>query len=206
MLGIFIYIAACILLGGISCFFGKKLFFPVLTLTILICVISYSFSIFEVSWKVFIVAALIGIIAALLAKALYRLGIFLIGAALGGGLGITLASFLPASMEQYDWVLTLVLAILFGICAEKWCSLFIMIATAYNGAAIIAAPVCFLFMEFSKLSSYVSSDGILSTMTNLNQYISGEFTSQSASYILIGTIIIALIGFVYQYSSSHKRS
>ena len=79
MTSIIIYLAISMLFGIISCFFGRKLYFPIMMLTVFIAVVSISFSLFDFTAEVVAITCIVGIIAALLAKFIYKLGVFLMG-------------------------------------------------------------------------------------------------------------------------------
>ena len=87
MTTIIIYLVACVLFGAISCFFGRRLYFPIMMLTVFFGIVTLSFSIFEVTTKVAVVTIIVALICALLAKAIYKLGVFLMGCLLARGAG-----------------------------------------------------------------------------------------------------------------------
>lgn len=196
MLGIYLYLAAIALLGSVSCFFGKRFYFQILAATIFTSVIGTALSWFELSWKTWMIAVLIAAAVSALALFLYRLGIFLLGGVLGAGIGTLLASLLP--FGQHRWIPVTALALLMGICALKWCDVFIMAATAFHGGGLLVSALCFLCMEFHNMGSFIYADGLLATMANLNQYLNGTFALQNASLLLIGTVIAAAAGFTWQ--------
>lgn len=206
MIGIYLYISISVLLGCISCFFGKKFYFPILMLTVFASVVAAGFTTFGFTWKVGVISVLVGGVAALLSKFFYKLGVFLLGGVLGAASGLMLASFLPPVVEKYHWAVVAALALVLAMCAVKWCDLFIITSTAYNGASLIATPILFMVIEFRNLNNFVYADGMLSTMANLNQYLGSAFSEHNAPYLLIGTLIVAVAGFIVQFMSDRKST
>lgn len=204
MLGIYLYLAAIALLGFVSCFFGKRFYFQILAATIFTSVIGTALSWFELSWKTWMLAVLIAVAVSALALFLYRLGIFLLGGVLGAGIGMMLAGLLP--FGQYRWIPVTALALLMGVCALKWCDMFIMAATAFHGGGLLVTSLSFLFMEFHNIGSFVYADGLLATMANLNQYLNGDFAQQYAVLLLAGTAVTAAIGFAGQYIAARRET
>ncbi len=204
MLGIYLYLAVIALLGFVSCFFGKRFYFQILAATIFTSVIGTALSWFELSWKTWMLAVLIAVAVSALALFLYRLGIFLLGGVLGAGIGMMLAGLLP--FGQYRWIPVTALALLMGVCALKWCDMFIMAATAFHGGGLLVTSLSFLFIEFHNIGSFVYADGLLATMANLNQYLNGDFAQQYAVLLLAGTAVTAAIGFAGQYIAARRET
>lgn len=199
MTTIIIYLIACVLFGAISCFFGRRLYFPIMMLTVFFGIVTLSFSIFEVTTKVAVVTIIVALICALLAKAIYKLGVFLMGCLLGAGLGVFIAFLLPQSAEDWRKYIIIAFTLLIGFCAIKWCDVLIMAATAYNGAKVMATPLYFVAVEFRNLESYVLPGDGSTAITNLSQYLNGDFAINNAHTLLIITLVIAVIGFIYQF-------
>ena len=204
MLGIYLYLAVIALLGFVSCFFGKRFYFQILAATIFTSVIGTALSWFELSWKTWMLAVPIAAAVSALALFLYKLGIFLLGGVLGAGIGTLLAGLLP--FGQYRWIPVAALALLMGICALRWCDMFIMAATALHGGWFLAVSLCFLLTQFQNLSSFVYADGLLTTMANLNQYLNGDFAQQYTLPLLTGTAVTAVIGFACQYLAARQET
>lgn len=87
MIGVALYFGVSILIGGICCFFGKKLYFPVLAAVIFFSVSGQIATNGEGN-RITVAALVIGAVTAWLAVSLYKLGVFLLGALLGAGLGV----------------------------------------------------------------------------------------------------------------------
>lgn len=198
MTGIYIYIAANIIFGLISCFFGKKLYFPILMITVFISAVTLGVSACGTEAEVWIYSALAGIAAAVLARFLYKLGVFFMGGILGGGLGMLLAAVFMPSIKDYHWVIAAALAAVFGICAVRWNSIFIMASTAYNGAVTASAPLCLLAIEFRSLGRFISADGIAAASAGISRYLNGSFSEQNSFLLFIVTVILTAAGFIYQ--------
>ena len=98
------------------------------------------------------------------------------------------------------------LALLMGVCALKWCDVFIMAATAFHGGWLLAGSLCFLLTQFQNLPNFVYADGLLATMANLNQYLNGDFAQQYALLLLAGTAVTAVIGFAGQYIATRRET
>lgn len=73
MIPIIIYIVLSILIGTVSCLFGKKLYYPILMLSVFAAVVTISLSIFDLTLKVGIITLIVGIVAALLSRFFYKL-------------------------------------------------------------------------------------------------------------------------------------
>lgn len=205
MLGILLYIAAGVWMGCASCFFGKRLYFPILALTVFPCVLASVVSLFDLTWKVGLAALAAGTVAALLSVVLYKLGVFMLGGVLGAGLGQLLASLLLVRAEWLHWGLTLLPALVLGLCALRWCGLFIMASTAYQGAVTAVFPLGFLALQFRDLSSFVYADGMFSTVLHLSSYLKGAFAQQYGVPLFVASIILAAAGFLIQYRTEQRR-
>lgn len=204
MAGIGIYIAGSLVLGVLACFYGKKFYFPVLMALVWLGTVAVGMALLGVSRQSFAVSAVVGAVLALLARFLYKLGVFLLGAALGAGAGLLLAPLLPPQAQAYGWVLALALALLFGVCATRWCLVFIMASTAHSGAAALAAPVLFLLTEGQALPRHIHPDGLVHTMLGLQQYLHGAFAAQHSTALLAATLALTLAGFLVQLRASRR--
>ena len=206
MIGICLSLAFSVIYGGISCFFGKKLYFPLLTVAIFLTAVSGAVAVFGATWRVGLIAALVGLVIALLAKILFWMGMFLLGGMLGAGVGLLLTSFLPAWTQDYTWIGVLLSAVVLGCCAVKWSGLFIMAATAYNGAFSMSTALCFLILEFGSISRFVSDGGMVSTMSGLNAYLRGPFLTENTLCLFVVTGLATAAGFSVQYARERRES
>lgn len=206
MVSIVIYVLIGLIIGSITCLFGKKLYFPVLMLTAFSAVVTISLSVFDLTWKAGAITVIAGVLLALFVRCFYKVGVFLFGGVLGGLFSLFVISSLPSFAVQYSWLLALALVLVFGICAVRWCDFFIIASTAFNGAFTIATLVCFLSVEFRNLQSFIYVDGAVATMSNLNHYLNSQFITQHSVFVFAITAIIAFAGIAFQMSADKKDS
>lgn len=170
-----------IIFGVLSCFFGYKIFKFIVgvcgfVIGALAGIILISASNGDASGPAVIVTAIVGgIIGAFLAVKLYFIGIFFIGALFGGLTGYTLTL---GNNSDNSGVLILVLAIIAGILAVIIKKFMIILSTSVSGAQSISMAIVILM--------YV---------------LSGK---ENDSLYNILWIILAIVGFCYQYSSNKK--
>lgn len=196
MIGIVTYLLGSVFLGALICFWGRKLYFPFLMGAVFFLVAAAAVAKGGMSGKNLAVALIAGAAAAVLAKAAYRFGMFLTGAVGGAAVGVLLAGLVPA-LTPYRWALMAAAALIAGLCAVRWCDVFLMLSTAYSGGALIAAPVCFLAMKWNCLPDFVYADGAVSTMQHLGRYLTGDFADQNL-WLLAATLAFTAWGFHYQ--------
>lgn len=205
ILGILLYITISVLTSCVSCFFGKRLYFPILMLTVFTAVLTAAFSLFDITWKVGLAALAVGLVAALLSAAFYKLGVLALGGVLWAGFGQLLTALFPVNTKGFRWVIVLVSALALGLCALKWHQLFIMASTAYHGAMATVIPLGFLALRFQELPSFVYADGLLSTISNLSGYLKEEVAEQYMAPLFTATILLEIIGFLVQYRAEWRR-
>lgn len=191
------YLAVSILLGVAACFWGEKLYFPLLSIGAFLATFPYFNVRYGINTRGVLISLGLGVLAALLARTFYKFGVFLIGMAGGAALGLLLSGFLGGIDPGAKLAIILGIAIIIGICAVRWCELFIMLSTAFSGAALIAAPITAICLNFRTLQNYVRTDAI-NTMIALDEYINSDFTEQHAPLLLTASIMIGLIGFLHQ--------
>lgn len=196
MIGIATYLLGSILCGTLICFWGKRLYFPFLAGAVFLVVAAVGVSKAETGIKSLVIALIAGVLAAILAKFIYRFGVFLIGAVGGAALGLMVSFMIPEAAEE-RWILVSVLAIAASFCALRWCDGFIMLSTAYSGAGLIAAPVCFLALKWHSLQTFVYADGAISTMQHLRRYLTTGFANRNL-WLLAATLLLTVLGFRYQ--------
>jgi hypothetical protein len=126
---------AAILAGLVSCFYGYPLFRIFLILAGLICgyILAQSFTAATQPWIALVIGVGAAVILALLGYPLWSIGVLVIGAALGfmilGSLGLAL------NVSRGTVLLMGVLGAVFtGILFYSFRDLFVMLATAFNGA------------------------------------------------------------------------
>lgn len=198
MLGVILFLLLSLLIGVATCFFGKRLYFIILMVNVFIVSLAICIDIFGAETAGILISIAIAAVLAVLARVFFRVGVFLMGAIGGAALGTLVARLLPAAVEPYTWIFMLVFALLIGICAVKWSDLFIMLSTSFSGASTLSSVACFLVLNIAKLSQFVSSEGLWQTVTKLNDYMQGDFASGNSTLLLIVTLVIAVIGFLFQ--------
>lgn len=201
MAGVIVYLAFSIAAGIVSCLWGRRLYYLILSLSVFFAVFQLVLAGSDSSVLAVIIAVVFGAAAALLAKFLYKFSVFLLGLLAGAGLGFLISLFIPENASDYNWIIILAAALICGACAVKWNDLFIIISTAYNGANMVALPACFLVMEFSKIQEFVSTD---ESVNALSSYLTGDFSNQNGSAILIVTLAICAAGIIFQKKISSK--
>jgi hypothetical protein len=206
MVGIITYLIISIGLGMVWCLWGKKLYFPLMMASAFISILGLSVSLGGFTVKNVVLGTLFGVVAAAAVKFLYKAGLFLIGFMIGGGLGFFLAGYMPAVIASHRWMVLLVLGLVVGVCAVKFCDTFIMLFTSYTGASMVVTPLCFLIMEHSSLASHIYADGVASTITNLRTYISGDFTAAHMVVVTVLTMVGMVAAFAYQMAKSRKMA
>ena len=171
-----------IILGLISCFYGYPLFRFFLVLAGLLYGFIYGQSFYPASHP--FMSVLIGVVAAvvlaLLAYPLWSFGVVAVGAALGfmllGELGVVL------NFPQLGVILTGILgAFIFGFLFYRARDLFVIIATAYNGAVQVVYG--------------------LGLFTAAGAIVLGQHTFLAVAAILV----LGSLGFITQYSMFKGR-
>lgn len=168
--------------GILSCFYGYKIFKFITGVcgfiagTVLGFVLALATGGPDASGLALIIPSiLVGVIGAFLAVKLYYIGVFLIGAFFGGLLGFALTA---ASDSGVQWPVILLLAIVAGILSVIIRKIMIILSTSVSGAQTISTAFYILIYA---ISGYEHAW--------INNYL---------------WIVLAVIGFCYQYSSSKK--
>ncbi|MBC8536210.1 hypothetical protein [Feifania hominis] len=194
---VIVYLLFHFAVGSVVCFFGRRLYFPVIMTELFLISLLVALDQLGAGARGFLTGAAVGILLALLARFLYKAGVFLCGALAGLLLGGLLSALLPQGARQFTWLVILVCAVGIGVCAVLWCETFIALSTASQGAAMIAPSLCFLFVNFTGLSRYAGGD-TAGTFGRLNDYLSGEFSAQNGVAIAAVFFIFLIVGFVTQ--------
>lgn len=205
MLEICIYLAVMMLIGAVICFFGKRLYFPMMMLSTFLLSVSFFLKRFGMNWKGILLGAAVGIGLALLVRFVYKAGVFILGAFVGALLGLLLGSLLPQSADTARWIIVAVFMLALGICAVKWCDFFIMFGTAVQGGSTIASGLCFLILNARNMQQFVYADGAVSTISHLQDYIGNELLFQNRALLIGCFILFAVAGFVFQLAKSKKE-
>lgn len=202
MTGIIVYCLFSIIFGVLSCFAGKRLFYPMLAVFMTATAFSVCISQFGIDLKGIIISVCVGVLTCLLSKFFYKAGVFLISALFGGVIGTIIDFFVPETYKNSRVAIIIVAALLVGICGVIWSDLFIMLSTAYNGAGCMVTPFIFLIFNFSKLESFEGKN-FESTVTKLEKYLSGSFLTDYSWIIFLATIALAIVGFCYQRKAEY---
>lgn len=202
MLSIVIYLFISILFGAIICFKGKQLYFPIIMVEAFLATELISMFYLGFTVKGLLIGTVLGIIMAVLARFVYKLGIFMCGVIAGALVGSLITGILPQSLVDYSWILVVLVALIGVICAVHWSDLFISISTASNGAVKISTGVCFLAFHFTQLDQFVYADGAFSTITHLSEFLRTDFITQNWLAITVVSVIIFVMGFLSQQHQS----
>ena len=195
---LYIYLLICIILGLASCFYGKKLVYLIFAISVFAIGFILCLDNVDSDSTGIIIASIVGIICVLLLRFFYRAGLFVLGGFVGYLIGVLLLGILPDSVSQYQWVILFICIVAMGFSMAKWFELLVVAATAFLGGFIITATASFTVMNLGNLVAYVYADGSLSTIAHLSRYLFGNFAFHFATPILFGTIILAVIGTLYQ--------
>lgn len=198
MLGIVAYLAFTVIVGTVVCFFGKKLYFPVIMFTAFAASLAFFMDKLGGQWKGVLLGTAVGIILALLVRFVYKAGVFLLGALGGSIFAMSLIRFLPGSTGSFKWVILGACMLVFGLFTLTWCDVFIMFGTATQGGVLIVGSLCFLITNRGNLQQFVYADGFLSTISHLQEYMRNEFVLQRPQLLLGGVAVFAIIGFLFQ--------
>ena len=204
MAAILLYLFFSILLGCLVCFYGRQFYFPVIMASVFLLSVFIFADVYEGS-KGLLIGAIVGLILALLVRFVYKVGVFLCGAALGFVVGTVISVFLPAATAEYSWAIIGGAALILGICAVFWCDTFVAIATAACGASVVAPRICFLALNLTQLEDYAYNSAV-TTMDRLQTYIDGTFSIENALAVTILTAALFLIGFLFQQRHAHRRA
>lgn len=206
MVEIIAYIALSIMIGAIVCLYGKRLYFPIIMFSVFISSLAFSIVNFGMTAKGLLIGSAAGIVLALLSRYIYKVGVFLLGAFGGSIIGMLLIGLLPESIGSFKWGILAFCAVVFGICAVKWCTLFIILGTALQGGAMVASGLSFLILNGDKLQQFVYADGAVSTITHLQEYISNQLVYQKPALMIAGIAVFTLTGFLFQAFQLGKRT
>ncbi len=205
MMEILVYLFFSLAFGAVACFWGKKLYFPIVMLGAFSGTIVFFLERFGLDWKVALWGAICGVILALFVRFVYKAGLFFLGAFAGIILGMFLMSFIPESIGTIKWLAPPLLALVLGICAVNWCDVFIMLGTSLQGASIIARILCFLLLNYTQIRQYVYADGMFSSIAHLQSYLNHELISQNPTLLSTTLLIMTGLGFLFQLSQARKE-
>jgi hypothetical protein len=183
---------ALIVIGGLYCFFGYKIFMIILWICGFIIfapiAAAIGFGVSEGDRLVAVISGLIGgCIGGGIAVALYFLGVFLIGAACGALTGAFLSSAAGASPHP---ALLLPLAVIGGIAAIAIQKFVIILSTAFLGSFYIVAGILFFAVRYDPQR----------VLQNPSSALGGTFYVALLCWILLG-----IFGVCVQYVIGREK-
>lgn len=185
---LYVFIGLSILVGTLLCFFGYRIFKFILGLIgfllggALTVAIGYTFSQEEVF--VLLVGLVGGFVGAALMVALYYVGVFLIGALLGGIVGTVLYA---VAESNPDPAALLILAVIAGVIALIFQKFMIIVSTGFGGAWSVVIGMAYYTEEVVHIS-------------NLEQIFRSEGSHLYA--ILLSWLALGIVGVIVQYRSA----
>ncbi len=177
--------------GLLSCFAGYKLFRGLLAVWGFIAGVTLAHSFLQgarLDHVVQVVAALLaGIVGAVLVSVLYVVGVFLLGA----GVGVIVASALPAHAlpGAAGWVLPLVLAVIGGVAALALQRPAISLFTALGGAWVTVNAVAAWLVGCPVQTFPARCPAVLAW----------------AGVVLVAWVVLGILGVIAQWSGPRKR-
>lgn len=187
-----ILVAAVIVIGLVECFVGYriyKIFLMILGFAVggvMAGGLTYAGT--ENLVFALLAGGLGGVAGAFLFVAFYFIGIFLLGAGFGAILGSALAASLSFD-DTFTLILTIALAILFGILAIKFQRFMIILATAFSGAWSVVVGTAFFttsYIDFSNPEQPIAATG-------------------NVFYLILGFWgILGIVGMIVQYLTTSQ--
>lgn len=204
MVYVIIALAVVMVLGGLLCFRGKKLFYPLMSAVVFQCGVAICMSLFErrVGW---VAGSALG--AALVAIARKARGVlwFAAGAVFGFIVGAFAVKLFGGAAEKYQLYIELALALLMGICAYFWHSQLIVICTAGIGACALATGTVFLIYNYRGLDAF-DKGGIVETLSALVRYIGRDFGDDYSLTVFFAAVVFFMAGLAAQFAKKPKRA
>ena len=180
-----------IFFGFIHCFFGYRIFKIMLGLTGFalgfILAIAAGYTISNDDMVVLVIGIVGGLIGAGLLVVLYMIGVFVIGALLGGLIASFASGFLLANPEP---AIVLISAILSGVLALFFQKLMIILSTSFSGAWGVVVGISF----------FVIKDFKFTNLEFLIQSGQTQLVAMTASWVVLG-----LTGLIVQYRALPKE-
>ena len=184
-----VVIIISIIIGLLQCFLGYRKFKFILGVlgfmfgAILAGTIGLQIS--EESYIALISGVLGGFVGAALFMVLYYIGIFVMGAALGGGLAYLIIS----TSSNSESIPLIVMAVIGGILALVLQKLMIIISTAFGGSWAVVSGVSYFTTNFD--------------MRRIEYFLRRAGTQLYV--ILLCTLVLAICGIVIQYRASSPK-
>lgn len=192
------YLLVNVLVGVAACFFGKKLFYLMLGLLVFLGVFNIGLTSTDGSVLSLVIAAVLGVAAALLSKYVYKAGVFLVGFIAGAALGFVVAMLMPQEATNFLGVIMVVAGLLLGLAAAHWTDLAVRLGTAWTGASFVVPNVLAAVLAFGSLTAVAVAGDAMASFDALSAYIGGEFSAAYGTPILVGSLVLAIVGFVVQ--------
>ena len=205
MLYVILSIAVLLALGLLLCFYGNKMFYPLMAVALFLCGVTMGVKLFGSEAKGWIIGLVIGAVFVVLTKVMYKVLLFLAGGLFGFLLGVFICTLIGDAVAPYAIYIDLLLAAIAGVCALKWSELFIVLSTAGSGASAAALAGTFLVTQFSSLSSF-DTGGFADTMNSLSAYLEGDFSASYSTPVLIVTAVLFIAGAVFQFARKKRKS
>jgi hypothetical protein len=184
--------------GMISCFYGHKFFFPVISFAAFIIVSVYCLEKIGFSLKGLAIGVLCGLAAGFLVKYFHKFTKFLTGLITGALAGIIICVLIGIKSNTVKYSITALMALVLGVLAIKYAEKILILTTAYSGASAAAAPVVFLSFNAAKLSTFANGSWI-HIMNNVWDYIDTTTEVRHKVIITVIMIILGTVGAWYQF-------
>lgn len=205
MAGILLYLAGSMLLGICFCFWGRRHYSVLLGLLTFLSVFSVRAEAVGVGLRALWPALAAGVLSAVFARFFYRLGVFLLCALAGAGLGLVLGSYLPLP-QNGEGLVVLVFAALLGILSLFWSDGLLMLTTAFTGAALLCGPAGLLIFEFGRVREAAALGTVFDGISSLQHFLEGgALASSRPAAVAAATLVAALAGLACQRRSARRE-
>lgn len=200
-----LYLIVSVLVGALACFYGRRLFFVMLGLLVFVNVFDAMLASAGATEGALVVAALAGVAAALLSRFAYRVGAFLVGFVAGLTLATLLcAALLPVGASVPVWVVALVAGVLVGLLAMRFSDVAVALATAWSGASMLVPSLLATTLAGDSVAALAVPGDVMATLDAVSAYVSGAFTAAHSSEVLVGTVVLAVAGAVFQLRGAKR--
>lgn len=197
MTGLIIFFVICYVAGILSLLYGKKMINVLLAIYAFTATYRFVLTHFPSDQYVLWIAIGAGVLAIVLVKFAKKLAFFLFGAAIGAIIALATIGFLPAHPDYVSYCYILGIAVVCGFLTSHYSDTLIRFATAYGGGEMITSATLLLIFGSSSLPAMVSADNA-ATITNVTGYLYGDFATQYAVWIMIGSIVLMFFGAAFQ--------
>lgn len=205
MAGLIIYLLGSLLIGGIICFSGNKVYVPFMAAVYGLFAAAVVISITGFNLKGILISAVIIALIALLVGFFVKIALFLAGGFAGALIGLFVYGAILSGINMPIWIVPAVFAAALGICCAVWSDVLISVFTAYTGASIIASPILCFALNIGRMRSFVYADGTPETFIQFGRYLNGDFISRYSIPLGILTLAIAVLGFIVQRKNKSEK-